>query len=134
MARLQPTSLNEMLGVKGMGVMKASQYGDAFLQTLRAWKAQHPAAPRPGMVQTTAMRREAYRDALMQGLTPEHPWSREEDERLRRGYLAGVTVKQLWRHPSAEGRRYPRPAQIPGPGDIKSHLKTGGGNLCKRQS
>ena len=41
------------------------------------------------------MRREAYRDALMQGLTPEHPWSREEDERLRRGYLAGVTVKQL---------------------------------------
>lgn len=95
MARLQPTSLNEMLGVKGMGVMKASQYGDAFLQTLRAWKAQHPAAPRPGMVQTTAMRREAYRDALMQGLTPEHPWSREEDERLRRGYLAGVTVKQL---------------------------------------
>ena len=95
MARLQPTSLNEMLGVKGMGVMKASQYGDAFLQTLRAWKRQHPAAPRPGMVQTTAMRREAYREALMQGLTPEHPWSREEDERLRRGYLAGVTVQQL---------------------------------------
>lgn len=95
MARLQPTSLNEMLGVKGMGVMKASQYGDAFLQTLRAWKARHPAAPRPGMVQTTAMRREAYREALLQGLTPEHPWSREEDERLRRGYLAGVTVEQL---------------------------------------
>ena len=95
MARLQPTSLNEMLSVKGMGAMKASQYGDAFLQALRAWKIQHPAAPRPGMIQTTAMRQEAYREALMQGLTPEHPWSREEDERLRRGYLAGVTAAQL---------------------------------------
>ena len=95
MARLQPTSLNELLNVKGMGMMKASQYGDAFLQALRAWKIKHPAAPRPDRVQTTSMRREDYRAALMQGLTPAQPWSRAEEERLRRGYQAGVTVRQL---------------------------------------
>ena len=95
MARLQPTSLNELLNVKGMGTMKVSQYGDAFLQAIRAWKLKHPAAPRPDKVQTTAMRREDYRSALMQGLTPAQPWSREEEERLRRGYQAGVTVRQL---------------------------------------
>lgn len=95
MARLQPTSLNEMLNVKGMGMMKASQYGDAFLAAIRAWKIRHPAAPLPGMVQTTAMRREEYREALMQGLKPAQPWTRAEEERLRRGYQAGVTIQQL---------------------------------------
>ena len=45
MARLQPTSLNEMLGVKGMGVMKASQYGDAFFKRCGPGRRNIP--PRP---------------------------------------------------------------------------------------
>ena len=79
MIRLRPGSLNEMLQVKGMGVVKASQYGDAFLEVLRGWPRGSPApAPVPGAADPASP-----------------PWTPEEDERLRRGCLAGVTLRQL---------------------------------------
>ena len=86
MAKRRPRSLSEMLDVHGMGTAKVGKYGEAFLKVLRAYDAAHSA------------RVERARPAQAK------PWTQEEEERLRRGYLAGVSVAQLSAiHGRAEG-------------------------------
>ncbi len=48
MERLLPESPEQMLEVSGVGKHKLAAYGDAFLELLRAWLAEHPEArPQP---------------------------------------------------------------------------------------
>ena len=79
MAKRRPRTLSEMLDVHGMGTAKVGKYGAAFLKVLREYAAAHAAQP----MRPTAAKQSAG------------PWTKEEDARLRRGYLAGVRIAQL---------------------------------------
>ncbi len=85
MARRCPRSLNEMLEVYGMGTAKVGKYGPAFLQTLLGWKATQGGTPlRKQATQAKPSKKRAA-----------PAWPQEEQDRLRRGYLAGVSTAQL---------------------------------------
>ncbi len=87
MARRKPRTTDAMLDVYGMGTAKVGKYGEAFLGVIRAYLKEHgQAEPPSGRAQT----KKAPARAAEAGA-----WSHEEEERLRRGYLAGVSISQL---------------------------------------
>ncbi len=103
MARKRPRNRDQMLQVYGMGTAKVGRYGDAFIQVILAWEAQHGGTGRKKVsmvVEKTApaQSRASRVSAAVQSpvyATQSKKWNREEDERLRRGYLAGVNIAQL---------------------------------------
>lgn len=100
MARKRPMSLNDMLEVYGMGTAKVGKYGDAFLQVIRTYLAEErkrggsesvrPLPRSPSKPKAASKPVRAPSDA-----GAGTPWQPEEEERLRRGYLAGVSIAQL---------------------------------------
>ena len=42
LCRYFPVTKNDMLNIKGIGLKKFEQYGDAFIEAIKAWKADHP--------------------------------------------------------------------------------------------
>lgn len=92
MANKKPHSLSEMLEVYGMGTAKVGKYGDAFLQVIRTYEAAHPKESR-----SSTRRREVVSAVRISHAAEDagKRWDKQEDERLRRGYLAGVSVAQL---------------------------------------
>ncbi len=87
MARRKPRTTDAMLDVYGMGTAKVGKYGDAFLTTIRTYLKDHAQAEPPSR---KSQAKKAPARAAKAGA-----WSHEEEERLRRGYLAGVSVSQL---------------------------------------
>ena len=87
MARRKPRTTDAMLDVYGMGTAKVGKYGEAFLGVIRAYLKEHGQAEPPS---GRAQRKKASARAAEAGA-----WSHEEEERLRRGYLAGVSISQL---------------------------------------
>lgn len=86
MVKRMPRNPDELLVVHGMGVAKVGKYGDAFLRVIASFAAAHPAqgGKRMTVRKVQAEKRPAPR-----------AWSAEEDGRLRRGYLSGVSIAQL---------------------------------------
>lgn len=102
MARKRPRNRDQMLQVYGMGTAKVGRYGDAFIQVILAWEAQHGTGrkktativEKPAPAQSRASRVSAAVQSPVYAAQSKK-WNREEDERLRRGYLAGVNIAQL---------------------------------------
>lgn len=102
MAHKRPRNRDQMLHVYGMGTAKVGRYGDAFIQAILAWEAQHDTGRKKSTMvikkPAPARSRASRVSAAVQ--TPVYAaqskkWNKEEDERLRRGYLAGVNIAQL---------------------------------------
>ena len=97
MARRKPRSLNEMLEVYGMGTAKVGKYGDAFLEVIRRYGSGPVSGIRekPSAAASPAPRKATRRGGRRAADKAAPGWSSEEEERLRRGYLAGVSIAQL---------------------------------------
>ena len=87
MVRRMPRNANELLAVHGMGVAKVGKYGEAFLQVIASFAAAHPTSGGRGRV--------TVRKVQPEKRAAPRAWSSEEDGRLRRGYLSGVSIAQL---------------------------------------
>lgn len=97
MARKKPVNRSQMLDVYGMGTAKVGKFGDAFAQVIIAYVAEHGKTGKASSVSTGRERKKkpAANEKATSGASGRAPWTGEERERLRRGYLAGVTMAQL---------------------------------------
>ena len=87
MARRRPRTRDELLDVHGMGVNKVGKYGDAFLEAVRGFIAGHPDSVRT--------KPSAKRPAGKTASRKKEKAAEDRQELLRRGYLAGITIRQL---------------------------------------
>ncbi len=95
MARKHPRNRDQMLQVYGMGTAKVGRYGDAFIQVILAWEARHGTGRRTTRAVVEKAVPARSRASRVSAAAQSHRWNKEEDERLRRGYLAGVNIAQL---------------------------------------
>ena len=87
MTRRTPRNLDEMLSVRGMGTAKVGKWGDAFLKVIHAYLAAHPQKGRAAVIVKPAPKPPKKAAPKL--------WTREEETRLRQGYLNGVSIAQL---------------------------------------
>ena len=90
MVRRMPVTPLQLLNVHGMGQVKVTRFGGAFLSVIRAYAEGKPA-------EAAAAAKPAPRKAPVPKAAPPaaKPWTAEEDETLRRMYLSGQRVADL---------------------------------------
>jgi len=90
MAAKRPHTDAALLQVYGMGDTKVERYGRDFLQCITDWESTHGGT---GMVREAPVNRS--RKPTSDRASSGFKWTKDEAERLRRGYLANLTVEQL---------------------------------------
>ena len=89
MVRRMPMTPLQLLNVHGMGQVKVTKFGGAFLSVIRAYAEGKPA-------EAAAAKPAAKKKAAPKAAPPAaKPWTAKEDETLRRMYLSGQRVADL---------------------------------------
>ena len=89
---VRPRTVAEVTSVYGMGSVKASKYGEAFIRGIAEWEARHPDQARPASASPAPA---APAEPSGTPVRSYAVWTPEESARLKRGFEAGVTVAQL---------------------------------------
>ena len=103
--RILPQTKKELAAVDGMGLFKASKYGDEILMAIRRY-APGPDIQKPGKAGKQAAGRiraekaggfRTNQDKAAVKGSPEayQPWTKEEDTQLMREYQEGKTAKEM---------------------------------------
>ena len=103
--RILPQTKKELAAVDGMGLFKASKYGDEILMAIRRYapgpdtqkpgKAGKQAAGRIHAEKAGGFRTDQDKAAVKGSPEAYQPWTKEEDTQLMREYQEGKTAKEM---------------------------------------